>query len=327
MKPVQAAFTCLLAVLAACFLVPDPLSAREPSGTIQVVLENEEGDPAEGTVNIPFSLYQVGTVIQGENRLLPEWEKTDFDLSSLSSASEVQQAALKLLHTAETGKLSPLAAGKTGKDGILEFTGLDSGIYLLSAEQGRSSVLILPALVQIPSLNEETGQMTESVICRPKLTTLPEITIRKTEAETGKLIPSGFVFELRHLESRKILQERKGENGTVKFTVPFGKSVIAEAEPPDGYLKSSREISLALDFESLTVDGVRTEIMDAANLDIDYPNRKQPSESSSRTPGSQKPASTGRQTSLGAFILFSAAAFGLSAGLVILWKRNSEQVD
>ena len=133
-------------------------------GSISITLtEGKEGTSLNG---VTFHCTKVADITGGEYVLTEAFSDVDIDLNNLKNADEAAEAAKKLVEVeAEDG-----ASAKTDADGKLVFSELDAGVYLVSADDTETYDIVTPALVAIPSWNEEAKEMAYDLDVEPKHT-------------------------------------------------------------------------------------------------------------------------------------------------------------
>ena len=141
-------------VMALVLTIPAQAAAEEQTdkGSIRIVLKDLETESSDRD-GVTFRLWKVGTA--GVDRVPAFDEQYGISEYPQDSAS-LDDAAGRLADL--TGE-NPDRAGTTGTDGTVVFTDVESGIYLICAEEPNSYGRISPFLVQIPYYEEVDGQM------------------------------------------------------------------------------------------------------------------------------------------------------------------------
>lgn len=138
------------------------------SGNITVTLtEGKEGTSVAG---VAFVCEKVADIVGGEYSLLDAYKDSGVDLNSIQNAADMDAAALKL----EEMLPENMEGFTTAQDGTLTFAGLEVGVYLVSAVDDSGFDEISPALIAIPTWNEEEGEMLYDVNVIPKHTARPD---------------------------------------------------------------------------------------------------------------------------------------------------------
>lgn len=117
-----------------------------------------------------WSLYRVGS--RSGNSFVLEGEFADYPVSLEDmSASAVSAAADTLENYAVLDRISPIAQGETGNDGLLKFDGLEPGLYMTCGKKlvvGDTTYLPSALLVEI-EMSGEGGQTNFDLNAYPKL--------------------------------------------------------------------------------------------------------------------------------------------------------------
>jgi hypothetical protein len=152
-------------------------------GKITLVLKDTDGKAA--TSGLRIGLYKVGEVLMKDESDIPVYILTDAfkpsgaDLVIVSEEDMREQAALVAAYVSD-GDIKPLSAEQATSDngGVLEFTDLDSGIYLvtqLSSGVGEGGVrrAMTSFLIRVPDFNETTKLWSNEVTAWPKISKRP----------------------------------------------------------------------------------------------------------------------------------------------------------
>ena len=141
-------------VLALVMTMSVHASAEEQTdkGSIRIVLKDLETEGSD-RAGVTFRLWKVGTA---DTDSVPSLDR-QYGINEYPQDSEsLDKTAGQLADLVEE---SPNRTGTTGTDGRFEFTDMESGIYLICAEEPNSYGTISPFLVQIPYYEEVAGQM------------------------------------------------------------------------------------------------------------------------------------------------------------------------
>lgn len=157
-------------------------------GSISITLtEGKEGTSLEG---VNFHCTKVADIIGGEYVLTEAFSDAEIDLNNLKNADEAAEAAKKLVEVeAEDG-----ASAKTDADGKLVFSELEAGVYLVSADDTETYDIITPALVAIPSWNEEAKDMAYDLEVEPKHTEREDVPEEPGAPQTNVFSPVYLYF-------------------------------------------------------------------------------------------------------------------------------------
>ena len=123
-------------------------------------------------VGAPFKLYLVAEHDEASDfALCGEFAGSNVDLSDLSTAGKLAQAALDLERWAGEKEIAPLAQQNTDSSGSVSFTSLAQGLYLVGGvthQQGNHRYQSAPCLISLPSWDGSTGVWELNVTAFPK---------------------------------------------------------------------------------------------------------------------------------------------------------------
>lgn len=123
-------------------------------------------------VGAPFKLYLVAEHDEASDfALCGEFAGSSVDLSDLSTAGKLAQAALDLERWAGEKEIAPLAQQNTDSSGSVSFTSLAQGLYLVGGvthQQGSHRYQSAPCLISLPSWDGSTGVWELNVTAFPK---------------------------------------------------------------------------------------------------------------------------------------------------------------
>ena len=123
-------------------------------------------------VGAPFKLYLVAEHDEASGfALCGEFAGSSVDLSDLSTAGKLAQAALDLERWAGEKEIAPLAQQNTDSSGSVSFTSLAQGLYLVGGvthQQGSHRYQSAPCLISLPSWDGSTGVWELNVTAFPK---------------------------------------------------------------------------------------------------------------------------------------------------------------
>lgn len=199
------AVTLLLAILNVLPVsASEEIGQKQETGSISLILKNLEAENS-ATEGVEFCLWKVGTVnehgtpVIDENYGIPEYPQ---DSQSLDEAAE------KIADMVLTESGQPDRIGITNQTGQVIFEEVQTGVYLICAEEDNPYGRIAPFLVQLPYWEEVEGQMEGpiyEVVSEPKASPYPEeepeepAPDKETSVQTGDdtqtgvraLIPAG----------------------------------------------------------------------------------------------------------------------------------------
>lgn len=123
-------------------------------------------------VGAPFKLYLVAEHDEASGfALCGEFAGSSVDLSDLSTAGKLAQAALDLERWAGEKEIAPLTQQNTDSSGSVSFTSLAQGLYLVGGvthQQGSHRYQSAPCLISLPSWDGSTGVWELNVTAFPK---------------------------------------------------------------------------------------------------------------------------------------------------------------
>ena len=123
-------------------------------------------------VGAPFKLYLVAEHDEASDfALCGEFAGSSVDLSDLSTAGKLAQAALDLERWAGEKEIAPLTQQNTDSSGSVSFTSLAQGLYLVGGvthQQGSHRYQSAPCLISLPSWDGSTGVWELNVTAFPK---------------------------------------------------------------------------------------------------------------------------------------------------------------
>lgn len=123
-------------------------------------------------VGAPFKLYLVAEHDEASGfALCGEFAGSSVDLSDLSTAGKLAQAALDLERWAGEKEIAPLAQQNTDSSGSVSFPSLAQGLYLVGGvthQQGSHRYQSAPCLISLPSWDGSTGVWELNVTAFPK---------------------------------------------------------------------------------------------------------------------------------------------------------------
>ena len=145
-----------------------PALAVAPTGSLTLTASYGT-TPLVGT---PFKLYLVAEPdVASDFALCGEFAGSSVDLSDLSTAGKLAQAALDLERWAEEKEIAPLAQQNTDSSGSVSFTSLAQGLYLVGGvthQQGSHRYQSAPCLISLPSWDGSTGVWELNATAFPK---------------------------------------------------------------------------------------------------------------------------------------------------------------
>ena len=145
-----------------------PALAVAPTGSLTLTASYGT-TPLVGT---PFKLYLVAEPdVASDFALCGEFAGSSVDLSDLSTAGKLAQAALDLERWAGEKEIAPLTQQNTDSSGSVSFTSLAQGLYLVGGvthQQGSRRYQSAPCLISLPSWDGSTGVWELNATAFPK---------------------------------------------------------------------------------------------------------------------------------------------------------------
>ncbi len=176
MKKQKAALQAICAFLCFCLLAfPSIAYADSSSGNIQITqLDSATKNPVAG---ISLTLYKIADYT-GENlsgfSATDDFQDLDIDFDDLGETDVSEQTVPKLESYIDEQKINGLATLITDNSGVVNFTDLSDGIYLIRQTNTDADFETLgytyqtdSYLVSLPRTDED-GTQTRTVICNPK---------------------------------------------------------------------------------------------------------------------------------------------------------------
>ena len=154
-------------------LKPDP-SVQE-KGSIHVELEETKDRLSREGVEL--SLARVADIKGGSYVLDDLYRSADVDMNDIKTAQGLQEAADTLRPLVKR----PLQAKRTDAQGIVDFTDLKVGVYLLYVSDQAGYETIQPTLISVPMWDETAKQMNYHIEVFPKHAPLPALHVRKVD--------------------------------------------------------------------------------------------------------------------------------------------------
>lgn len=135
----------------------------EKTGEITVRLTEGKEDAAKAGVR--FSCDKAAEFVQGEFVLTETYRESGVDLNRIENSAEMETSASQL------AEFMGVADGKeVNENGEVIFQNLDTGVYLIKAEENPDYDIVSPSLVAIPMWDENEGEMCYETILEPKHT-------------------------------------------------------------------------------------------------------------------------------------------------------------
>ena len=223
-------------------LKPDP-SVQE-KGSIHVELEETKDRLSREGVGL--SLAYVATIKEGSYQLTEDYSSADVELNAIETAEGLQEAADTLRPLVK----SPLQAKRTDAQGIVDFTDLEVGVYLLYVSNQAGYETIQPTLISVPMWDETAKQMNYHIEVFPKHAPLPALNVRKVDYYDHKSILKEAEFTLySDAACTKIIKAEKTDpkSGIAVFDgLIYGTVYVKETKAPAGYQLSKEVIKVTI---------------------------------------------------------------------------------
>ena len=244
MKLHKRLFCLILAVVCLAFTVL-PVSANNGNS---LSIFYESGDTP--LVGAPFSLYLVAWK-DADGRLIVGEDFAKYHVNITDDPSVWPMLASTLAAYASFGQIEPVKRGVTDIEGMLRFSGLEDGIYLVVGElhhQNGKYYTSEPALVELPGRSAATGAIQRNVTISPKAEWVPDGGGDEWEEETIKVLkvwadgnapdrPTSVTVHL--LQDGRIYDTvTLGEEDRWSYTwhgLPTGHNYAVVEDVPNGY--------------------------------------------------------------------------------------------
>lgn len=237
-----------------------PLPADMPiqeRGSIHVELE--ETQDALSREGVGLSLAYVATLQEGSYELNENYHSADVDLNAIETAEGLQEAADTLRPLVKDA----LQKKKTDAQGIVDFTDLEVGVYLLYVSDQAGYETIQPTLISVPMWDGDIKQMNYHIEVFPKHAPLPELKVRKVDYYDKRSILKEAEFTLyADAECTEVIKTEKTDpkDGIASFDGLLYQTVyIKETKAPAGYQLSDEVVKVTIDDAWVKGDdGLRT---------------------------------------------------------------------
>lgn len=240
---------CLLGILALFCLIPMTGYAKTEQRSIQVIERNNvTGEPIAG---IELSIYQIAGFSEGDYGTLQYKEafadKSE-EISALIREKKTEEAADLLENVIQKDAVLAQENKVSDSDGMVYFTDLEDGIYLILCTGSRSESFTFaqkPVLVSVPG-NGDEGNILYQVICEPKNEiTYPDpeqkvsvIKLWKDNNDRADRRPATItvgLYENDILKEKVLLSEKNNWSYEWKHLSENARYVVAELDIPKGY--------------------------------------------------------------------------------------------
>lgn len=224
-------------------LKPDP--SVQGKGSIHVELEETKDRLSREGVEL--SLSRVADIKDGSYVLDDLYRSAGVDMNDIKTAEGLQEAADTLRPLVK----SPLQAKRTDAQGIVDFTDLEVGVYLLYVSNQAGYETIQPTLISVPMWDETAKQMNYHIEVFPKHAPLPALHVRKVDYYDHKSILKEAEFTLySDAECTEAIKTEKTDpkDGIASFDGLLYQTVyIKETKAPAGYQLSDEVVKVTID--------------------------------------------------------------------------------
>ena len=242
-----------LSLLSLCYI--KPIQAQEielkPDPSVQekgsIHVELEETKDRLSREGVELSLVRVADIQDGSYVLDEPYRSADVDMNDIKTAQGLQEAADTLRPLVK----SPLQAKRTDAQGIVDFTDLKVGVYLLYVSDQAGYETIQPTLISVPMWDETAKQMNYHIEVFPKHAPLPALHVRKVDYYDHKSILKEAEFTLySDAECTEAIKTEKTDpkDGIASFDGLLYQTVyIKETKAPAGYQLSDEVVKVTID--------------------------------------------------------------------------------
>ena len=242
-----------LSLLSLCCIKPiqaqeielKPDSSVQEKGSIHVELEETKDRLSREGVEL--SLVRVADIQDGSYVLDEPYRSADVDMNDIKTAQGLQEAADTLRPLVK----SPLQAKRTDAQGIVDFTDLKVGVYLLYVSDQAGYETRQPTLISVPMWDETAKQMNYHIEVFPKHAPLPALHVRKVDYYDHKSILKEAEFTLySDAECTEAIKTEKTDpkDGIASFDGLLYQTVyIKETKAPAGYQLSDEVVKVTID--------------------------------------------------------------------------------
>ena len=225
--------------------LPQPMDpSTQEKGGVHVELEATQDKLSRESVGL--SLAYVATIKEGSYQLTEDYSSANVDLNAIESAEGLQEAA----DTLQPLVKDAIQTKQTNAQGIVNFTDLKVGVYLLYVSDQAGYETIQPTLISVPMWDETTKQMNYHIEVFPKHAPLPALHVRKVDYYDHKSILKEAEFTLySDAACTKIIKAEKTDpkSGIAVFDgLIYGTVYVKETKAPAGYQLSKEVIKVTI---------------------------------------------------------------------------------
>ena len=236
---------CCIRPVSAQEALPQPMDpSTQEKGGIHVELEETQGKLSREGVGL--SLAYVATIKEGSYQLTEDYSSANVDLNAIETAEGLQEAA----DTLQPFVKDAIQTKQTNAQGIVDFTDLEVGVYLLYVSDQAGYETIQPTLISVPMWDETAKQMNYHIEVFPKHAPLPALHVRKVDYYDHKSILKEAEFTLySDAACTKIIKAEKTDpkSGIAVFDgLIYGTVYVKETKAPAGYQLSKEVIKVTI---------------------------------------------------------------------------------
>lgn len=191
--PVKALLPIILAMIFSCSFtayanqnisLPESVEDVNVQERGSIEIELTAGGKNTSREGVTFQYTKVAEIQEGQYVLEDTYKNSGVDLNQIEYAEELDEAAEKLSFYEKTD-----GSCTTNEKGIAQIQDLDVGVYLLYVSDQGNYDKVMPALIAVPTWDEEEGAMLYNVKVLPKHTAPAEK--KETVTESKKPIKTG----------------------------------------------------------------------------------------------------------------------------------------
>ena len=236
---------CCIRPISAQEALPQPMDlSTQEKGSIHVELEETQDKLSREGVGL--SLAYVATIKEGSYQLTEDYSSANVELNAIETAEGLQEAADTLRPLVKDA----IQTKQTNVQGIVDFTDLEVGVYLLYVSDQAGYETIQPTLISVPMWDETTKQMNYHIEVFPKHAPLPALRVRKVDHYDHKSILKEAEFTLySDAACTKIIKAEKTDpkSGIAVFDgLIYGTVYVKETKAPAGYQLSQEVIKVTI---------------------------------------------------------------------------------
>ena len=237
---------CCIRPISAQEALPQPMDlSTQEKGSIHVELEETQDKLSREGVGL--SLAYVATIKEGSYQLTEDYSSANVELNVIETAEGLQEAADTLRPLVKDA----IQTKQTNVQGIVDFTDLEVGVYLLYVSDQAGYETIQPTLISVPMWDETAKQMNYHIEVFPKHAPLPALHVRKVDYYDHKSILKEAEFTLySDAACTKIIKAEKTDpkSGIAVFDgLIYGTVYVKETKAPAGYQLSKEVIKVTID--------------------------------------------------------------------------------